>query len=343
MNVKHIVSMLTALCSAASCIVPVLSHAEGDELSENLKSVYSTIEVDSPASLINKWKSQLSCKEASRVFINEFGKVIIEQRTANKVRFDIKKNADFDDCERIIKEICPDVNINLNKNTELDDVDNLDSSLYYIFDDDISLENMISHDISEKQAKEIFNALNDKGYIKGFYYVADTYFESSMDYMLGFTGYPTNGNDDVFNTLQDFITEKNLDCTLKNSPDVSLLFGPTQDAIVVVPNYDYDAIDLLGIYNMILSEIDMDSLVGANMTGNIFTGTEIDMFNAVDGDSNCDNQLDMADTVLIMQALANPNNYSLSVQGKFNADLNDDGITVGDAQAIQRKLLGMAD
>ena len=162
-----------------------------------------------------------------------------------------------------------------------------------------------------------------------------------MDYMLGFTGYPTNGNDDVFNTLQDFITEKNLDCTLKNSPDVSLLFGPTQDAIVVVPNYDYDAIDLLGIYNMILSEIDMDSLVGANMTGNIFTGTEIDMFNAVDGDSNCDNQLDMADAVLIMQALANPNKYSLSVQGKFNADLNDDGITVGDAQAIQNILLGI--
>lgn len=67
------------------------------------------------------------------------------------------------------------------------------------------------------------------------------------------------------------------------------------------------------------------------------------------GDVNCDDEVDMADAVLIMQALANPNKYGedgtaenhLTPQGKVNGDMNGDGLTVGDAQAIQRKLLGL--
>ena len=67
------------------------------------------------------------------------------------------------------------------------------------------------------------------------------------------------------------------------------------------------------------------------------------------GDSNCDCQVDMADAVLIMQALANPNKYGLdgtaevhlTEQGKANADMDGDGLTVGDAQAIQKILLGL--
>ena len=67
------------------------------------------------------------------------------------------------------------------------------------------------------------------------------------------------------------------------------------------------------------------------------------------GDANCDGQVDMADAVLIMQALANPNKYGLdgtaevhlTEQGKANADMEGDGLTVGDAQAIQKILLGL--
>ena len=67
------------------------------------------------------------------------------------------------------------------------------------------------------------------------------------------------------------------------------------------------------------------------------------------GDTNCDGQLDMADAVLIMQSLANPNKYGINgtadtritVQGKENADMDGNGLTVGDAQIIQRKLLGL--
>ena len=59
----------------------------------------------------------------------------------------------------------------------------------------------------------------------------------------------------------------------------------------------------------------------------------------------------MADAVMIMQALANPNKYGidgtaehhLTEQGKLNGDMDGNGLTVGDAQAIQRKLLGIVE
>ena len=68
-----------------------------------------------------------------------------------------------------------------------------------------------------------------------------------------------------------------------------------------------------------------------------------------DGDANCDGDTDMSDAVLVMQSLANPNKYGidgtaenhLTVNGKYNADMDGDGLTVGDAQAIQKKLLGI--
>lgn len=59
------------------------------------------------------------------------------------------------------------------------------------------------------------------------------------------------------------------------------------------------------------------------------------------GDANNDGQVDMSDAVLIMQALANPDKYSISEAGRDNADIDGDGITVGDAQSIQKHLLGI--
>lgn len=67
----------------------------------------------------------------------------------------------------------------------------------------------------------------------------------------------------------------------------------------------------------------------------------------VKGDANCDTSADMADVVLVMQSLSNPDKYGengtaevhLTSQGKKNADMNGDGLTVGDAQAIQEMLL----
>ena len=69
------------------------------------------------------------------------------------------------------------------------------------------------------------------------------------------------------------------------------------------------------------------------------------------GDANGDGSVDMADAVLIMQSLANPDKYGengtaqkhLTEQGRVNADIDGDGLTVGDAYMIQIKLLGLKD
>jgi hypothetical protein len=70
---------------------------------------------------------------------------------------------------------------------------------------------------------------------------------------------------------------------------------------------------------------------------------------AIKGDTNLDGQVDMADAVLIMQSLANPNKYGvngtdekhITQQGIDNGDADGNGLTNNDAQAIQKLLLGL--
>ena len=66
-------------------------------------------------------------------------------------------------------------------------------------------------------------------------------------------------------------------------------------------------------------------------------------------DANCDDEISMADAVLIMQAIANPDKYGvtgtaethITEQGTTNADIEDDGMTNADALAVQKRLLGL--
>lgn len=61
------------------------------------------------------------------------------------------------------------------------------------------------------------------------------------------------------------------------------------------------------------------------------------------GDSNCDEIVNLADAVLIMQYKANPSKYTITDQGAVNADVSGDGdgVTNKDALAIQMYLLGL--
>ena len=54
------------------------------------------------------------------------------------------------------------------------------------------------------------------------------------------------------------------------------------------------------------------------------------------GDANCDNEISIADAVIIMQAISNSDEYKLSEQGEKNADVvGNDGVTSKDALVIQ--------
>jgi len=57
----------------------------------------------------------------------------------------------------------------------------------------------------------------------------------------------------------------------------------------------------------------------------------------VKGDANCDGNVTLADCVAVLQYLSNAEKYPLTVQGKFNADVDgQDGISGNDALVIQR-------
>ena len=81
---------------------------------------------------------------------------------------------------------------------------------------------------------------------------------------------------------------------------------------------------------------------------NIVTAIDLNT-NSMGGDVNCDKSVDLADAVLIMQALANPDKYGengtdethLTAEGRTNADIegSEDGMTNRDALAIQKRLL----
>lgn len=77
----------------------------------------------------------------------------------------------------------------------------------------------------------------------------------------------------------------------------------------------------------------------------------IDVISAepIKGDSNCDGQVSMADAVIVMQSIANPDKYGINgtektritEQGQKNADIvgNSDGLTTADALAVQKIML----
>ena len=53
------------------------------------------------------------------------------------------------------------------------------------------------------------------------------------------------------------------------------------------------------------------------------------------GDADCDGKVNINDAVFVMQSIANPDKYKISEQGKANADIDGNGITLSDAVTIQ--------
>ena len=59
------------------------------------------------------------------------------------------------------------------------------------------------------------------------------------------------------------------------------------------------------------------------------------------GDADCSGEVRMNDAVRIMQSVANPDEYSLTVRGASNADVHErgDGVSNMDALAVQKYLI----
>ena len=50
---------------------------------------------------------------------------------------------------------------------------------------------------------------------------------------------------------------------------------------------------------------------------------DVDVLNSVDGDANEDGNMNIADAATVVQVIGNPDEYTVTSQGEFNADSDE--------------------
>lgn len=324
---KKMKRMFAALISAvmtASTTVVITANANvdiqnGDDVAKLLEG-YTKIE--DPSAI--EWQ-EFRIEKGSEYYINENGSIKALCPYPNTVGIETSLEIKDEDLYRLVNSICLNAEI-LKSN---DTLHFPDTKYFEILDQSLTL----------TQAKEIYSKLGSN--VKNFKYVSDIYNIGTPQYHLSniygdkapnkvdFTVYRGLENEEI---LKNFIEESKLPCHISAIEDIK--------AVDVVPDDNISYIEELNIATRIYHALNIKPGFGMIAESNYSTkGNEIDLFNSVQGDANCDNTLNLADAVFIMQSIANPDKYSITAQGKYNADTDDDGITNTDALTIQKKLL----
>ena len=144
------------------------------------------------------------------------------------------------------------------------------------------------------------------------------------------TSYWMNG-DGVFCTLKGTIS-----ADAKGT--IPLEVVPASRSIYPGSNVPNEAVSIGYFQNKDVVRYDIDITNGEiNIDGTANTNGS-----TLKGDANEDGDVNLADAVLIMQALSNPSDYKLTEQGLINADvIGNDGVTPSDALEIQKLGIGL--
>ena len=266
------------------------------------------------------------------------------QRSPDQIAFSVSKEVDENVLEQIIKGVDSHLILSYWKHTT---TDNYNCTITLKNDED-------QYDVIDSNtAKKLYNALSD--YSKSFDYSYDQY-EYNYGVYEYLTGYEAmEYSFQLEEKLNDYLKQNNINAKLVKYSDRETNFLGKEsigDTFYIVPDDDISIMEHYELAKNIAKETGIRPHgVSPTGLGGKTKGKNVDFTNYLNGDANCDKQMDMADAILIMQALANPNKYGidgtaehhLTEQGKFNGDMDGDGITVGDAQSIQRILLGLAD
>ena len=99
---------------------------------------------------------------------------------------------------------------------------------------------------------------------------------------------------------------------------------------------DYTEAEKFGLMTMLRKNYGID-LYWYRETDVQNSGIEIDFLaDGVEGDANLDNKATVADSVAILQHIANRDKYGLKAQGLINADVDGEaGVTANDARVLQ--------
>jgi hypothetical protein len=260
---------------------------------------------------------------------------LIEEKRSDRVYFNITEDADVTQINLLFKDFETENGDGLSAHTNI-----FDSRYgYYLVPQNGGKQDQILN-ITVNDARRIKEILENYGSVTDILYSTDVCSPNrgSIDlnqFVLTDLSLKTQGEReqivaDTKAQIQGFAEENGYDVTVSG-----------KSFIAVEPNNDITTLEMLDIAEQICANFDNIEIMGIwQCTASELFGA-IDLSNAVDGDSNCDERMDMADVVFIMQAFANPDRYQVTEQGRFNADMDGNGLTVGDAQTIQEMLLGL--
>lgn len=314
-----LVSVISAGMNA-NAIVDIRSNRDAKELLAGYEKIEDASAIE--------WQEYQQELHGTSYYVNERGGVIALNPSSDHIDIEVNRNYDESRFAEIVSGICSEHYILQKDAPETFETVN------------ISIYAKLGVVITESQARELFNALSETVELFGYKYnfgyfnigCPSYYFKKSKDSAgaVDFTVYKGIENADV---IQKFIEESGIECHIELIERL--------DTVDVVPDMELSYLEEIALAAKIYNGTGLKICSGVipDSADSPFISNSIDMYNAVEGDSNCDNSLNLADAVFILQSISNPDGYKITPQGIYNADTDGNGITTADALNIQRNLL----
>lgn len=169
-----------------------------------------------------------------------------------------------------------------------------------------------------------------------YYRVAtDEWYDTCEVCPLIFGGYELNNEDDVA-VFENYLSDNDIEYTSEVIEE--FYYGGKDSYTAVYPKFPIE----MNLYDRMQTLIDIKEDTGyvCDWAMQELMVNATDVVNelpepTLSGDTDCDGKVNINDAVFVMQSIANPDKYKISEQGKANADIDGNGITLSDAIAIQ--------
>ena len=185
--------------------------------------------------------------------------------------------------------------------------------------------------ISFESAEALHNAIAEIDGLESYRYIEEE-INASVTFS-ALTSYGPFEAKGTYDSFENFITENNL--------DYHTFYEVFYENIIITANTEASAEEYYKVAEKIYNEMNEEPYINWSTPGPQAFLTVYDLHNNILGDANDDDQLALSDAVAILQSIGNPDDYELTPQGEYNADIagDSDGITNLDALTVQRKLL----
>lgn len=255
----------------------------------------------------------------------------ITDQSADSISAEISGNIDSDAFEKSLAGICPDAEIiRFNSLTKAND----HWGLYIAgFDGYISYDEARKKDLTYEQVRRVKDLLDSVGEVREFSYTMKPVVcgKSTSNFL---TQYDKEENGVNYQEIiTNYINDNNLPCHIDEDRQNDIFYVVPDEKITIAEHYD--------LAEKIYKELNIYPCIEYLDTIDVSEDITIDLRNNIKGDANDDETFSLSDAVSIMQAIHSPNEYVLTPQGAFNADIagDYDGITNMDTLAILEKLL----